>query len=117
MPIYADESCLDSNDLEAAAARYQGINIKLDKKDYNPGDRAKALILCSEPGATALLTVQADKIYKTQLLKLNEKLTTVELPVLPAYAPNVFVDVCYIKDKAFESKHKRLLVDLGKKTL
>ncbi|MGX4675855.1 N-acetyl-D-Glu racemase DgcA [SAR92 clade bacterium H246] len=44
IPLCADESCLDSSELEQAAGRYQMINIKLDKT----GGLTEALILASK---------------------------------------------------------------------
>ena len=47
LPLCADESCLDSSELEVAAKRYQMINIKLDKT----GGLTEALKLASEAQA------------------------------------------------------------------
>ena len=93
------------------------LTIRLDKKQYDRGETAKLLILAEKPGATALVTIEGDRIYKVQTVKLEGNSTTVSIPVLDAYAPNVFASVCYVKDKQFESRQKRILVDLGRREL
>lgn len=93
------------------------LTLRLDKKEYDPGETAKLLIACDEPGATALLTIEADRLYSVQSIKLDSKTQTLDLPVRPEYAPNVYVSVCYVKDKQFQRRQRRLVVDLGKKTL
>jgi L-alanine-DL-glutamate epimerase-like enolase superfamily enzyme len=50
VPLFADESCNDREDLPAIAQRYQGINIKLDKT----GGLTEALLLCRQARAHGL---------------------------------------------------------------
>lgn len=50
VPLYADESCATSADLERLAARYDGVNIKLDKT----GGLTEALALARAAAARAM---------------------------------------------------------------
>jgi uncharacterized protein YfaS (alpha-2-macroglobulin family) len=97
--------------------REEELSIRLDRKDYEQGDKAKLLIQTSNPGATALVTVEAERVYSARTVRLDSESTTLEVPVEAAYAPNVTVSVCYVKDKRFNSRNRSLVVELGKKLL
>lgn len=91
--------------------------VRLDRQKYAPGQTAKLLIQAPKPGATALVTIEGEKLYRTQIVKLEGASTTVDLKVEDAYAPNVFVSVCYVQDKQFVSRQRTLMVELGKRVL
>ncbi|HRK21299.1 MAG TPA: MG2 domain-containing protein, partial [Fimbriimonadaceae bacterium] len=91
--------------------------VRLDKAKYEPGESAKLLIQAPTPGATALVTIEGDRLYQVQTVKLEGATTTVDLKVRPEHAPNVFVSVCYVQDKLFQSRQRTLLVNLGKRLL
>lgn len=92
------------------------FSVTLDKKKYKIGDTCLALIRTSDPGGTALLTIEADKVFKTQTILLKGKSTLVKLPITEDYSPNVSVSVCTVKDKRFfENSHRIVLDDERKK--
>lgn len=93
------------------------LTVRLDRQKYAPGETAKLLIQSPKPGATAWVTVEGDRIYRSQTVKLDGASTTVDLKVEDAYAPNVFVNVCYVQDKQFESRQRTLMVELGRREL
>jgi hypothetical protein len=97
---------------EMAGTRYSDLQVILDKKTYNPGDTAKVLINTSKPGATALVTVEADRIYFTRTVPLRGNSTTLEIPVKSAYKPNFYVSVCFVKNKKFANQEARAKVSL-----
>ncbi len=117
--IKADVSvwCSSMDKSEPLSEVKEPLSIRLDKKDYDPGEKAKLMISCEEPGAQALVTVEAEKIYSARVVSLDAKTRTIELPIRPEYAPNVYVSVCYVQDKQFFRRQRRLVVDLGKKSI
>ncbi|MEQ1933301.1 MAG: alpha-2-macroglobulin family protein, partial [Fimbriimonadaceae bacterium] len=93
------------------------LSLKLDKADYKQGDNALALIQTDSPGGTALVTIESDKILLSKTVKLTDKMTSVTLPVLDEYTPQVSVTVSYVKDKEYASAAKRMQIDLGRRKL
>lgn len=96
----------------AGTNRRKDLEIVTDKKSYFPGETAKVLINTNEPGATALLTIEGDRIYHVEKVKISSKTTMVTFPIKEAYKPNFFVSVCFVKDKEFASQIERLSVSL-----
>jgi uncharacterized protein YfaS (alpha-2-macroglobulin family) len=97
---------------EMAGARYSDLQIVLDKKMYDPGDTATVLINTAKPGATALVTVEGDRVYFTKTVELKGNSTTVRIPIKSEYKPNFFVGVCYVKNKKFANQEARAKVSL-----
>lgn len=93
--------------------RQPTLSIVLDKKQYKVGDDAKALILCNDPGGTALVGVESSAIHNVQTVKLGGKSTLVRFKVTQEFAPDVFVSVAYIRNKRFSSVDRQMLIDLG----
>lgn len=91
----------------------EDLYLKLDKKQYSPGQTAKALIRTNKTGVAALLTIEGDELYESKVVYLDKPVVTVDIPVLQRHSPNVYVSVCFIRDKKFYSRTRRLAVDLG----
>lgn len=92
-------------------------SIKLDKRSYKAGDKAKLVIQSASPGESAWVTVEADKIYHSEVVKLEPSVTVIELPVKAEYLPSAYVHVTFVKDKKLFFRERRLTVDLGAKAL
>ena len=74
------------------------IDLIADKKSYRPGDTAQILIPSPYAGATtALLTIERGTILEYKLLQLESNSEQFSLPILPEYAPNVYVSVVMVK--------------------
>ena len=74
------------------------IELVLDKKAYAPGDTARLLIPSPFQGnVAALLTIERGHILQHRVLQLGSNSEQVEIPILPDYAPNVFVSVVLVK--------------------
>ena len=68
------------------------LEVAADRETYAPGDVAEIVVESSFSGP-ALLTVERGTLRRTQPVNLTAPLTTVELPIEPGDAPNVFVSV------------------------
>ncbi len=102
---------------EIAGARYTDLQIVLDKKSYVAGETANLLINTAERGATALVTIESDRVHLARVVPLTSKSTSLEMPIKAAYKPNFYVAVCFVKDKEFFRKETRAKVSLEADTL
>ena len=94
-----------------------GLTLATDKRSYAPGETARVVIGAAETGQTAILTIEGERIYKTIAVLIRQNVTTVEVPVLDEYGPNVSLAACYIRNKAFAQTETPLRVTLPRKTL
>lgn len=92
-------------------AREQAFEVTLDQRKYKVGQTAKALIRSSKTGLSALMTIEADHVLWSKVVKLDNVCTEIEIPVLQLYAPNAFVTVSGIKDKTFLQSQTNLTID------
>lgn len=78
--------------------KYTALDIITDKNLYSPGDTAKILINAanlSEP-KYALICVERNKIEDYQVIKLDTKNSSIEIPIKKHYGPNVYITVCFM---------------------
>ncbi|MHB1319701.1 MAG: MG2 domain-containing protein, partial [Anaerolineae bacterium] len=70
------------------------IDLVADHASYAPGDVASILVPSPYEGpVTALLTVERGGILEYRVVELTSNSEMLELPILPEYAPNVFVSL------------------------
>lgn len=97
--------------VDANAFRPTKLEVTLDKDSYRTGETAKAVIQCGSPGGSALVTIEADKLYETRVVTLDKPSVTIDLGVRPEHAPNAFVSVVYVREKTFNQTTEDLVVD------
>jgi hypothetical protein len=88
----------------------EGVKVTLDRRIYQPGDTARALISSAEPVATALLTIEGERLHDWRVISLQQGTTLVELPVLPEYLPNAYVCVTTVYKQDMHQAQGRLNV-------
>ncbi|MCH7903920.1 MAG: carboxypeptidase regulatory-like domain-containing protein [Armatimonadetes bacterium] len=86
------------------------LQIVLDRKEYETGDTAKAIIRTSRPGGSALVTIEADGILFSRVVPLDSESVEVEWELDEKYRPNVEVNVAYIRDKSFSQASRNMRV-------
>ncbi|MGQ0799683.1 MAG: alpha-2-macroglobulin family protein [Pseudomarimonas sp.] len=91
------------------------IQIVLDKREYQAGDTALALITFPEPVSEALLTLERDQVEASALLstggdwlrlkRLNDTQLSAQIPVREDFSPNLTFSVLYTKggDYSFQN--------------
>ncbi len=91
------------------------IEIVLDKREYQAGDTAQALITFPEPVTEALLTLERDQVEASALLstggdwlqlqRLNDTQLSAQIPVGEHFSPNLTFSVLYTKggDYSFQN--------------
>ncbi|HEY9712004.1 MAG TPA: alpha-2-macroglobulin family protein, partial [Chroococcales cyanobacterium] len=87
------------NDEEASK---QPLELKLDKKVYQPGETAKIMVsapLRGTEGVDAIVSVEGTRIYDYKLKPLNATAQLIEIPIKREYIPNAFINVCFVGKK------------------
>jgi uncharacterized protein YfaS (alpha-2-macroglobulin family) len=84
-----------------------------ERRRYEPGDKALMQVRMPFRKATALVTVEREGVIDAFVTELSGKGPAVEVPVRPAYAPNVFVSVLAVRGRV-GGVQPTALVDLGK---
>lgn len=73
------------------------IDLVADKKLYRVGETARVLVPSPWQGpTTALITVERGGIFTHEVRVLNTNSETLDIPIRPDYAPNVFVSVLLV---------------------
>ncbi|MFQ3677812.1 MAG: MG2 domain-containing protein [Fimbriimonadaceae bacterium] len=106
-----------TGDGSAAGPPGTDLQVQLDQRRYDVGDRAQVLIRTNKPGGSALLTVQAGRILTHRVVELGQSATSVDIPVTEDFVPNVFVSVTRVHDKSLSRVSRRLVVELGTRVL
>ncbi len=75
---------------------HQGLEIIADQTVYQIGDTAQIIVLSPIPDAVALVTVEGSTLYQAQVVQFEGTVAQLDLPILPAYQPNVEYHVTLI---------------------
>ena len=74
------------------------LELVADAQTYQPGDTARILVPSPYQGAVqALLTIERAGLLEYRILTLEGNSEQIEIPILPSYAPNVFVSLTLIQ--------------------
>lgn len=74
---------------------FQPLHLMVDKNSYQAGEKVHALIGTSNPGATALVTLQSDRIWWYRVVKLTGRATVLDFPFPAAAMPGAHLMVGY----------------------
>ena len=91
---------------------YDDLSVLPDKRRYKPGETARVMLNARRTGQTALLTIEGDRVYRTQLVPMTQKSVVVRVPILAEYGPNISLAACYIQNKRFASSEANLRVSV-----
>ena len=89
------------------------MDIIPEKKVYESGETAKFQIRMPFKNATALVSVDREGVIDYYIKQISSANPTIEVPVKPNYAPNVFVSVLAVRGRVGEIK-PTAMVDLGR---
>lgn len=77
------------------------ITLIPDKREYQVGDVAEILIPSPYSGTVqALITIVRGHLLQTEVRELKSNSEVLRIPILPEYAPNVFVSVVIVQGSA-----------------
>ncbi len=96
-----------------AASDDDRMDVIPERPGYEPGETATFQVRMPFRAATALVTVEREGVSETYIRKLSGKAPVIQVPMLPNYAPNVFVSVLAVRGRVGDVQ-PTALVDLGK---
>jgi uncharacterized protein YfaS (alpha-2-macroglobulin family) len=73
------------------------IKLVPDKKSYKPGETAHVLALLPKEKAHLLVTTELDGVMGVRQMDVAGRAAIIDLPIEPRFAPNVFLNVTYVR--------------------
>ena len=78
------------------------MDVLPEQRAYEAGQTAKFQVRSPFRHATALLAIERNGILETRTVELDGRDPTIELPIKPEWAPNVFVSVLAVRGRVHE---------------
>ncbi|QDU81689.1 MG2 domain protein [Polystyrenella longa] len=99
--------------------RYNDLELLVEQKEYQPGDKVQLRINTNRTGSTVLLFVRpVNGVYEVPYtLKLDGKSTSFEIDVRPDDMPNFFVEAMTISDGDIHSVTQNIVVPPEKRIM
>jgi uncharacterized protein YfaS (alpha-2-macroglobulin family) len=89
------------------------IDVLPERRRWEPGETARLQVRMPFREATALVTTEREGVLDARVVTLAGSQPVIELPVLDAYAPNVFVSVLAVRGRV-SGVQPTAFVDLGR---
>src|SRR6185369_1566572 len=86
----------------------QSIKLVPDKKSYQPGETAHVLAMLPTDKAHLLVTTELTGVLTARIVDAPGRAVMIDVPIEPRFAPNIYLNVAYIKDGEMYM-HDRLL--------
>jgi uncharacterized protein YfaS (alpha-2-macroglobulin family) len=99
---------------------YEGegeIKLVPDKKSYRPGETAHVLALLPKEKAHLLVTTELSGVLGVRQVDVPGRSTIIDVPVEPRFAPNVFLNVTYVRGSEMYTQDLMLVVPARDKLL
>jgi uncharacterized protein YfaS (alpha-2-macroglobulin family) len=89
----------------------KGVVLAVERPYYEEGQTAKVLIATESPGATVLLTREANnQIFDRRVIHIDGRSTEVEIPLAHRDVPNIYVSVALVHNGQLLQAAQELLV-------
>ncbi len=75
------------------------IELIPEQTDYKPGDTARILIQSPYKNATAIVTVEREKVFEQRTVKLTSSAQSIEIPIKSEYLPEIHIGVMLIRPR------------------
>jgi uncharacterized protein YfaS (alpha-2-macroglobulin family) len=88
--------------LDGMAAQQEAFSIKLDKKVYQPGEVARAMITAPLTGreqADVIVAIEGSKLHEYRVVHMDATARMIEIPLKSDYEPNVYVTATLVAPK------------------
>src|SRR6185436_11517827 len=89
---------------------HNSIKLVPDKKTYKPGETAHVLAILPTDKAHLLVSTELTSVMSLQQVNAPGKSVILDIPIQANYAPNVFLNVSYVKNGDMYSSDQRLVV-------
>ena len=96
---------------------YNSIKLVPDKKSYRPGETAHVLAILPTDNAHLLVSTELSTILSVQHVASPGRSIVLDIPIQATYAPNVFLNVSYVKGGDMYTSDQRLVVPARDKML
>jgi uncharacterized protein YfaS (alpha-2-macroglobulin family) len=96
---------------------YNAIKLVPDKKSYKPGDVAHVLAILPTDNAHLLVSTELTSVLSVQHINSPGRSIVLDVPIQATYAPNVFLNVSYVKGGDMYTSDERLVVPARDKML
>ena len=85
---------------------YDDKSIKLvpDKKSYKPGETAHVLAMLPTDQAHLLVTTELSEVLSVRQINSSGRSIVIDVPIEKKYAPNVYLDVSFVKNSDMYSQ-------------
>jgi uncharacterized protein YfaS (alpha-2-macroglobulin family) len=96
---------------------YSSIKLVPDKKSYKPGETAHVLAILPTDNAHLLVSTELSTVMSVQHVSSPGRSIVLDIPIQAIYAPNVFLNVSYVKGGDMYTSDQRLVVPARDKML
>src|SRR5882672_5551784 len=96
---------------------YNAIKLVPDKKSYKPGETAHVLAILPTDNAHLLVSTELTSVMSVQHVSSPGRSIMLDIPIQGSYAPNVFLNVSYVKGGDMYTSDQRLVVPARDKML
>jgi alpha-2-macroglobulin len=103
--------------MEQTNEDYGAIKLVPDKKSYQPGETAHVLAMLPKEKAHLIVTTEMEKVMKSWPLDASARAVMIDVPIEARYAPNVYLNVSFIKDDEMYTSDRSLKVPATDKLL
>jgi uncharacterized protein YfaS (alpha-2-macroglobulin family) len=93
------------------------IKLVPDKKSYRPGEIARVLAILPTDNAHLLVSTELSTVLSARHVSAAGRSIILDVPIEASYAPNVFLNVTYVKDGEMYTNDQRLVVPARDKML
>ena len=93
------------------------IKLVPDKKSYRAGETARVLAVLPKEDAKLLVTTERSNVLSTRVVQATGRAQILEVPIETYYAPNVFLNVTFVRDGDMYTSDQRLVVPARDKML
>ncbi len=96
---------------------YNSIKLVPDKKSYRAGETAHVLAILPTDNAHLLVSTELTTVMDLQHVNSTGRSIVLDIPIRANYAPNVFLNVSYVKNGDMFTSDQRLVVPARDKML
>ena len=96
---------------------HESIKLVPDKKSYRPGETAHVLAVLPSDQAHLLVSTEFNTVMSVQHVSSPGKTIVLDVPITANYAPNIFLNVSYVKNGDMYISDKRIVVPARDKML
>ena len=96
---------------------YNAIKLVPDKKSYKAGETAHVLAILPTDNAHLLVSTELTTVMSVQHVSSPGRSIVLDIPIEGSYAPNVFLNVSYVKGGDMYTSDQRLVVPARDKML